>query len=288
MNKRRSQGPVIGLIICLLAIAGLLAGGAALWNQKKDALSQVETARAEARSLAESHEKELAVREENFQTEIQRINEDWSQQMAELKEKQQRRIAGVHDQINRIVYNSDDTLEYINGLENKLRRGNNLAAEEIESLEMLSAGLTYLHRQYSKPLDEFKELEQYFASQMDLDAIKPDMRFAFLKRILSKNFRATEKDYFKDVGKSEAFEEARNKVLVTYDNAQRQMDALSLSYDNYLQSLQDVISNKEDNMEQLDEFFDSSRQILSIHREIMKLQEEPPPVEPAEPVTVKP
>ncbi|MEM8952597.1 MAG: hypothetical protein AAGD22_00455, partial [Verrucomicrobiota bacterium] len=63
--------------------------------------------------------------------------------------------------------------------------------------------------------------------------------------------------------------------------AQQQMSEVRLNTDKYLANLQSLISKKKANVQELDEFFKSSRKVLNIHQEIMRLQENQPPPKPS-------
>ncbi|MFV1994027.1 MAG: hypothetical protein ACC661_01225 [Verrucomicrobiales bacterium] len=258
-------------IVAILALAGRLYF---VTQQRGAARDDLATATAQIDTLEGEHLEQTAELERTFQREVQIINEDWSQQLAELKQKQQAQVSEIYEQINQIVYNGGETLDYIAQLEAKLRGGQKLAGEEVDALEIISAGLTHLHSQYSKPIHEFRELEQFLVEQLKAEAIEPDMRFGFLKSMFSKNYRKELQNYYKDVGKQEAFTSARTKVAEAYASAQAQMAALSLDSEKYLQDLQNIIQAEQANEAQLDDFFKNSRKMINIHQGIMKLQQE--------------
>lgn len=277
MNEERSRGVFVSLIAGVIAILALVAVLVALHrsHDKETAALNAMLAEAQARigAMKEDHIDQVATIEENFRTEIRRVNEDWSGRLEELRQKQQEKLSGIYDQINKIVYDSEDTLNYMGSLEERLRRGEKLEEAEIESLEMLAAGLSYLQSQYQKPIHEFKELEVFLAAQLDVEALEPKKRFGLFQSIFSKEYREEKRDYYKDIGKREAFETARDRVATAYASAQARMAALSSSHEKYLQDLQAIVAGKLSNAEDLNEFFRNSREVIDIHQSIMNLQE---------------
>jgi hypothetical protein len=284
--ERSGRGGTVVLALSILVNLILLGAAYVLYKGRSDAESRTASVQAELVSLREAHKKQIAELETNFADELRQVNEEWTTRLEEIETSHQRRIAGIYDQVNKIMYESDETLKYIDTLEGKLRGGQTLAKEEIETLQMIGAGLGYLHEQYEKPIGEFRELEQFLTSKLDIPPVPPKEKGKFLARIFSKKFREEEKSYYQDVGRWEAFESARNEVTSAYGRAQQQMAQVKLNTDKYLGDLQNLLIAKEASTQELDEFFASSRKVLNIHQEIIKLQEDQPP--PAAPPTIQP
>jgi hypothetical protein len=280
------RGGTVALALSILVNLVLLGGGYVLYKGKTDAETRAVNVQAEMAAQKIAQQQHVAELETNFADEMRQVNEEWTARLAEIETSHQRRIAGIYDQVNKIMYEGDETIKYIDTLETKLRGGQTLAREEIETLQMIGAGLGYLHEQYEKPIGEFRELEQFLSSKLDVPPLPPKEKNKFLARIFSKKFREEEKSYYQDVGRWEAFESARNEVTYAYGRAQQQMAQVKLNTDKYLGDLQNLMNAKELSAQELDDFFASSRKVLNIHQEIMKLQEDQTP--PSTPPAIQP
>ncbi|MEM7144371.1 MAG: hypothetical protein AAF591_04505 [Verrucomicrobiota bacterium] len=282
--SRTGAGTTLALTFSILVNLILIAGAYFLYKAKTEADAQVASTIAQMKTLEENHVEKIAELEANFSDEMRKSDAEWNQRLADAEAAHQRLLSGIYGQVNKIMYESDETLKYIDTLEGKLRSGQTLAKEEIDTLQMIGSGLGYLQEQYEKPIGEFRELEQFLASKLDVPPLPPKEKGKFLARIFSKKFREEEKEYYRDVGRWEAFESARNEVTAAYGRAQQQMSQVGLNTDKYLADLQNLIAAKEANAEQLTDFFDSSRKVLNIHQEIMKLQDFQPPADSTIPV----
>ena len=265
--KRKPVGLIIVIIALLIALI-------LLWQKNNDSTAALAKKSASLADVEEDHKAYLATHEENFQREIQRVNEDWSQQLTAEKKKAQEKLARIYEEVNQIVYSSEDTLKYIDSLESKLHQGKSLSETDVEKLEMLGAGLAYVQKQYAKPIHEFKELDSFLAAQLDATAVPPKERYGLFQRMFGRGYREAVADYHKDEGRREAYGTTREKVLVAYASAQRQMASLASSQSKHLQDLQSVISGNEARAEDLDNFFKNSRKIIDVHQSIMRLQDE--------------
>ena len=83
-----------------------------------------------------------------------------------MKTQHGEQLQRTYAQMNEIVYDSRKTLSYIGDIETRLRSGQAIDQQEAAKLSSVINGLAFLHQQYSKPLNEFRELDRYFATQL--------------------------------------------------------------------------------------------------------------------------
>ncbi len=274
----------VGLIITIIVIIALLAALVLLWQKNNAANATLAEKSATLANVQEEHKAYIATLEANFQQEIQRVNEDWNQQLAAEKKRQQEKLARIYEEVNQIVYSSEDTLKYIDAMEAKLHQGKSLSETDVEKLEMLGAGLTYVQKQYTKPISEFKELDSFLAAQLDATGVPPKERYGLFQRMFGREYKEAVADYYKDEGRREAYSVARERVSTAYSSAQRQMAALSSSQAKYIEDLQSVIAGNEARAEDLENFFRSSRKVIDVHQSIMRLQDEQKETLPSGPI----
>ncbi|HQZ28376.1 MAG TPA: hypothetical protein PK648_09515, partial [Verrucomicrobiales bacterium] len=102
------------------------------------------------------------------------------------------------------------------------------------------------------------------------------------KRIFkNKEFKEERANYFENQGRRSALVEAKGAVSKAYANAQRQMANISLDINQYLTQLQKIVDSNNASAEEVDTFFEKSKEILKIHDKIMS-------IEPAATPTVRP
>jgi hypothetical protein len=142
-------------------------------------------------------------------------------------------------------------------------------------------GLAFLHQQYGKPLNEFRELDRYFARQLSslpADAVDPLETTPLGKRLFkNKEFKEERAEYFEKQGRRSAIVEAKSAVANAYASAQREMADISLDINQYLAQLQKVVDSNKASAAEVDEFFEKSKEILKIHDKIMSIE---PPATP--------
>jgi len=277
-NKNSSSA---GLIIAILVALPLAGGLALFWKANQDLKVTIEERATELSSLKTAHadtvaklKTEAVTQAENFRQEIEQINEEWNRQAEAEREKQQAKLTRIYEEVSKIVYNSEETLTYIDTVEAKLKEGQALSDSDVEQLEMLSAGLTYVKKQYSKPIHEFKELDAFLASQLGATAVPPKERYGLFRRIFGRKYKEAVRDYYKDEGRREAYTVAREKVSEAYASAQGAMAGLAAETDKYIKGIDALVAGNKAQSEDLANFFKSSRKIIDIHQSIMRLQEE--------------
>lgn len=288
---KSSPGKTIVIIILLLLL--VVAGGGAyyfgqLWSKesaKTLALSrQMDTVTQQISSL-ENKNAELSSLLADKQAETDRMREEWAAQIENLKERQKDQLERTYAQMNEIVYDSKSTLSYIADIETRLRDGQEIDQAEADRLTNVVNGLVFLHEQYKKPLNEFRELNRYFSQQLALlpdETDDPKETKPLAYRIFqNRKFQQERAEFFESQGKRTALEEATVAVDKAYSNAQRQMSSVSLDINQYLAELESVIDSNETSAESVTQFFAKSKEILKIHDRIMNI--EPPKTETVRP-----
>lgn len=279
--------------IVLLSILLLLAIGAALtigrfWSAEQSKTLALENQVRTFTSLVselENKNAELSSLLADKQAETERIREEWETQVTNLKEQHQDQLQRTYAQLNEIVYDSKKTLSYIGDIETRLRDGQAIDQQEAAQLQSVINGLVFLHEQYKKPLNEFRELDRYFNQQLASlpdDAVDPIETTPLGKRIFqNKKFKEERNRYFENEGRRSALSEAKARVSDAYASAQRQMANVSLDINEYLADLDAIVESNEKSAEDVATFFEKSREILQIHDRIMN-------IEPPREQTVKP
>lgn len=286
-GKGRTAAIVI-LSLLFLAAAGAASFLGKLWSDEQAktlSLEQQVKDLATRASGLEGRNAELSSLLADKQGEIDRITAEWSQQVETMEKAHAEQLQRTYTQMNEIVYDSRATLAYIGNIEKRLKSGQQIARDEAAKLVGVVNGLAFLHQQYGKPLNEFRELDRYFAKQLSvLPADQPDPRENTpLARRLFKNkeFKEERDSYLENQGRRDALVEAKEQVAAAYVNAQQQMANLSLDANQYLSQLQQIVEAREASAEEIDEFFSKSKEILQIHDRIMSL--DPPKAQPVKP-----
>lgn len=267
------------IIICL---------GVVIWRQHashQDALKQL-AARHEAEIAAKHQEMQnsLSAQADQHQQAIQTLNNEYEQKLAALQRTQRDQLAGAYKEFENIFDGNKKTIDYINLLEDKMKAGQNISKAELERLAVITTGLGYLQKQYQKPLEQFSELAAYFEKQAAMQPEKP--KGNFFKRVFSKEFREAQKEFHREEGMKQAFDQAQDKFSTVYAVAQRQMAAVNLDADAQVKKLHALMDDiQQANQEDLSAFFDQARKALKTHQDVLKFEPEnlplpPPKVQP--------
>ncbi len=274
------------LFLAAVATAGFLGR---FWSEEQ---SKTLTIEQQVKSISsrvselENRNAELSSLLADKQAETERITEEWSKQVETLKKEHSEQLQRTYSQMNEIVYDSRSTLAYIGDIETRLRAGQKIDKDEAAKLSGVVNGLAFLHQQYSKPLNEFRELDRFFAKQLSTlpaDAVDPIETTPLGKRIFkNKEFKEERADYFENQGRRSALVEAQTVVATAYAAAQRQMSSISLDMNQHLAQLEQVIASNETSGAEVDAFFEKSKEILKIHDRIMNIEptKTVPPVQP--------
>jgi len=276
-------------VALILVIAAL---GYGIWYYHSDAgrlrleMDQLKASQ-ELALLAKDEELQLSLKAQNEQHQqaIQSLNDDFDKKLISLRQDQRNQMASAYKEFENIFSGNKQTIEYINLLEGKVKAGQSLSKNEVERLTIITSGISFLQKQYQKPMQEFSALQEYFDSMAKRPNEKPKSNFGFFKRIFSKDFREAEKEALREEGAQRAFAEAQGKFEGVYASAQRSMRGVNLDADAQIKKLSDLIEDKKTaNAEDLSSFFNKARQALRTHQDVLDFEPEtvpqPPRVQP--------
>jgi hypothetical protein len=262
--------------------------GYGIWHYHSDAgrlmleIDQLKASHTLAlQTKQEELQRSLSAQNEQQQRAIQALNEEHDQKLNELRQDQRKQIANAYKEFENIFAGNKQTLQYIDMLEQKTKSGQQISKIEAEKLVVITSGISFLQKQYQRPLQEFSALQDYFDEVAKHPNEKPTSKFGFFKRIFSKNFREAEKEFYREEGARRAFDEAQVKFNGVYASAQRSMKSVNLDTDALLKKLDDLIQDKKsDNAEDLSSFFNKARQALRTHQEVLDFEPEAVPQVP--------
>ncbi|MGY8641322.1 MAG: hypothetical protein ACKVJU_09545 [Verrucomicrobiales bacterium] len=281
-GTHKKRGATVTIVLLILLLLG--AGGAAYvfgkrWSEGESKILQAER---ELKTLGnqivrlETAKSELSSQLSDKQAELERIRDEWKTQVAAQETKHREQIQRTYAQMDEIVYDSRKTLEYIGTIEDKLKTGKALDEKESQQIQSVVAGISFLHQQYEKPIHEFRELERFLAEQLAVPAsIPPKERYGLMKQMFkNKEFKAEQASFYREEGQRAAFDKARTKVSEAYSRAQSQMKALKLDSNKFLNDLDKIVASNNASVDEVNDFFAKSKEILKIHDKIMNLEPE--------------
>ncbi|MDG2122389.1 MAG: hypothetical protein P8J87_01745, partial [Verrucomicrobiales bacterium] len=197
------------------------------------------------------------------------LDDQWQARLDGLKVRQADRLRQAYAQFNELVGEGNAALGYIGDLEQKLRGGAEATDVELEQLAAMASGLSVLASQYQRPIGEFSQLGVYLTQRANNTPDAPKSRVSFVKRIFSSSFREQEKEYLKDVGRQQAFQEAQAKFTTVYKKTQQEMARNTTQLQAQADALYALAENKKASLDDLKEFFDTSRRTLHYHQQIL-------------------
>jgi uncharacterized protein YukE len=170
-GSKPGKGKTIAIVLLTLLLLAA-AGGAGflgkLWSDEQskslDLERQVKTFQTVVSEL-EGKNAELSSLLADKQAESERLQQEWTTQVETLKKEHADQLQRTYAQMNDILYDSRSTLEYIGDIETRLKSGQKIDREEAAKLTGVINGLAFLHQQYGKPLNEFRELDRYFSAR---------------------------------------------------------------------------------------------------------------------------
>ncbi len=268
-----------------LLVLSFLASGVLGWFlfQSRSDLTvlkaEIETIKTEHSDALKAKEAEfqrtLSAQADQHQKMITALNDEHEKKIDALRKGERQRLATAAKEFENIFEGNKTTLQYIDLLEDKVKAGQTLSKAEVEKLTIITTGLGYLKKQYQKPMQEFQELAAYFEAQASKQIEKP--KGGFFKRVFSKEFREQEKEYARQEGAKEAFEQAQGKFTTAYSSAQRAMASVNLDADAQIQKLHAYIDDKQQmNAEDLGSFFDKARKALRTHQDVLDFEPDAP------------
>lgn len=267
----------------IIALAVLSVGlGYSTWHfyaQSENLKNELEQARSmHELALAtkdEEAQRSLAALQEKHEGMLQELNSSYDKKLVELRQDQRKQMATAYKEFENIFSGNRQTIEYINQLENKVKGGQAISKNEVERLTVIASGISFLQKQYQKPMQEFTALQDYFEAAANRPSQKP--KTGFFKRMFSKEAREAEKEYLREEGARRAFAEAQGKFETVYSSAQRSMRAVNMDSDAQIRKLNELIEDKRlANTEDLSEFFNKARQALRTHQDVLDFEPEAP------------
>lgn len=286
-----STGKTVAIVLLSLLLLIALGGAVVLgklWSDEQAKVLDLEQQTKTFTSLVndlENKSAELSSQLADKQAEKERIVQEWTAQVEQLKKDHADQLQRTYAQMNEIIYDSRSTLEYIGQIEGRLRSGEKIDRTDAAKLTAVINGLALLHQQYSKPLNEFRELDRYFSQQLaslPSDQVDPRETASLGRKIFKgKELRAERDAYIENQARRNALVEARKSASAAYASAQKQMAKISLDVNQYLIELQHIVDAREASADEVADFFNKSKEILKIHDKIMSI--EPPKVEPIQP-----
>lgn len=276
-------------IALTLVIASL---GYGIWYYHSDAgrlrqeMDQLKSAQELAlQAKDEEMQRSLAAQNAQHQATLQSLNDEYDKKLVGMRQEQRQQMASAYKEFENIFSGNKQTIEYINLLEGKVKAGQALSKNEVERLTVITSGISFLQKQYQKPMQEFAALQDYFEAASKRPNEKPKSNFGFFKRMFSKDFREAEKEHLREEGARRAFTEAQGKFETVYASAQRSMRSVNLDADAQIKKLNELTEDKKiANAEDLSSFFDKARQALRTHQDVLDFEPaeipQPPRVQP--------
>ncbi|MES2506646.1 MAG: hypothetical protein V4599_08080 [Verrucomicrobiota bacterium] len=264
-------------IALTLVIASL---GYGIWYYHSDAgrlrqeMDQLKSAQELAlQAKDEEMQRSLAAQNAQHQATLQGLNDEYDKKLIGLRQEQRQQMASAYKEFENIFSGNKQTIEYINLLEGKVKAGQALSKNEVERLTVITSGISFLQKQYQKPMQEFSALQEYFENASKRPNEKPKSNFGFFKRMFSKDFREAEKEHLREEGARRAFTEAQDKFETVYASAQRSMRSVNLDADAQIKKLTELVEDKKlANAEDLSSFFDKARQALRTHQDVLDFE----------------
>ncbi len=262
------------LIILFLMAIGLIGMGAWISQINADNKAAIAGLKSEQERKIDvlNHDHELAFSNQQMQHEnvIKSMTADYEKKLDELRSNQQQKMANAFKEFESIFDGNKKTIDYINALETRVKAGQAVSKTEAERLAVIATGISFLQKQYQKPFEEFRELESYLSKQAAMNKVKPESNFGFFKRMFNKEFRESEKEYYRSEGARQAFSDAQSKFGTVYAAAQKQMAAVGMNGEAEVKKLYALIDDKNNaNAEDLSGFFDRARAALRTHQEVL-------------------
>jgi len=294
-EPRRVDPVMAGLTVTLFIMLGATVFLAFLTRDKGAQLDATKAQLAAVETDLAATKKEAERAKAEHEANLKRINADWETQIKTVQEANDERLtqgmASVAKVVDEVVNNSGAAVGYLQQLEAKVRSGQQLQRAEVDKLRGMASGLAYLNKQYEKPLDEFKELDSYVSSQLQLPSTtSPEEKGKLFRRLFSPGYREQQKtqlaEFYEDQGRREALTGMQTKVVESYSQAQSQMAAIGVDQKKYLDSLEAIVNGKQGDIQSMESFFEVSGKILNIHQKMMAI--EPPPVDPLANQTPRP
>ncbi len=205
-------------------------------------------------------------------TKIQRIYDDYNQQITDIHKKYERRIKENYDQLYNVIHDSSVVNSNLDTLKDTIINTNTASSADIAKIEDVLLGLNYLVNQYEKPLYNFKEIENYIIGRLGIEHLPPSKRFAFLKMLFSRKYRTKLKVYHKYEGGRDVLIDMRERIHGAYEKAQVEIAANREGIMNHVKALEIMNRERKYDNQKLVRMISDAQEVLEIHNEFIRLK----------------
>ena len=268
---------LITLFVLSLLGCGVLGYG--WWAETKAHRAEVERLQISHQADLENERAQaatqLAEQTQRHEQRLAAVTDDFESRLDALRGEQRKQLTAAYQEFESIFEGNKQTIEYIDLLEGKVKAGQAISKNEAEKLAVIAAGIGHLQKQYQKPMQEFQELADYFERQASRQptAQAPKKTFGFFRRLVSRDYRESEKQYYREQGAQRAFEAAQGEFGRVYSSAQSAMRGVNLDAEAQIKKLYDLIEEKDNaNAQDLTEFFDQARKALKTHQDVLQFE----------------
>ena len=200
------------------------------------------------------------------------INKKHENELAKTVKDYERRIKENYEQLSNVIHDSSAVNTSLDVLKQTIVNTNNASSADIQKIEDVLLGLSYLIGQYEKPLYNFKEIEHYIVRKLDIVHLPPNKRLAFIKRIFSKKYRKILLEYHKKEGEHVALIDMRDKIHNAYEKAQTEISASRNGIMDHVKALQIMNRERKYDNQKLIKMIASAQEVLDIHSEFVRLK----------------
>ena len=200
---------------------------------------------------------------------LDRLREEKNAEIAAKIERYERLLRESQKQYHEVLHDADDVSAYLELLKTKIRSTNALSSLDIERMAMIIRGIDFLIGRYQAPLSHFRELEQELIKKLEVTQLPPNKRFAFFRRVFSKDYRRALDEYNQYVGRREAVIEVRRRLTEAYEKARADMSGVEQSMRDYVDALEQMNEKREYDNDQLLRMIDEAQDVLEVHEEFL-------------------
>ncbi len=193
-------------------------------------------------------------------------------ELAKTVKDYERRLKENYEQLSNVIHDSSAINASLDVLKKTIVNTNNASSADVQKIEDVLLGLSYLIGQYEKPLYNFKEIEHYIVRKLNIVHLPPNKRLAFLKRIFSKKYRNKLREYYKKEGEHVALVDMRDKIHNAYEKAQTEISANRNGIIDHVKALQIMNRERKYDNQKLIKMIASAQEVLDIHGEFIRLK----------------
>jgi hypothetical protein len=209
---------------------------------------------------------------DNHNQQIIDMNKRHENKLAKTVDDYERRLKENYDQLYNIIHDSSVVNSNLDTLKDAIINTNTASSADIAKIEDVLLGLSYLVNQYEKPLYNFKEIEYYIISKLDIEHLPPSKRFAFLKLLFSRKYRQKLHEYHKQEGGREVMVDMRERIHNAYEKAQMEVSANREGIMNHVKALEIMNRERKYDNQKLLRMISDAQEVLEIHEEFIRLK----------------